>query len=161
MGRSLDVDWQDDADALRERYLESKDHQDRQRMQLLWLVRKGETLKDAAETVGAGYRTAQTWIGWYRSGGVEEVLSRRHGGSGGCTSRLSDEEEQALLEKAREGEVRTISDGVEWARSEADADYTYWGMRHVFERIGLTKKVPRPQSPKADEKEQEAWKKGT
>jgi transposase len=70
MARSLDVDWQDDAEALCQHYLESKDHQDRQRMQLLWLMRDGKTLKEAARTVGAGYRTAQNWIGWYRSGGA-------------------------------------------------------------------------------------------
>lgn len=161
MARSLDVNWQDDAQALRQHYLQSKDHQDRQRMQLLWLVRKGESLKDAAETVGAGYRTAQNWIDWYRSGGVAEVLSRRCGGShGGRQPDLSEEECEALVEKARRGEVRTISDGVEWARSEADVEYTYWGMRHVFERLDLKKKVPRPQAPKADPEEQNAWKKG-
>ena len=161
MARPLDVDWQDDEDALRACYKRQRDRQDRTRVHLLWLLRKGHSMKEAAEVVGTSYRTAGRWVDWYRSGGLGEVLSRRHGGSGGRTARLCDEEEQALLEKAREGEVRTIWDGVEWARSEADADYTYWGMRHVFERIGLTKKVPRPQSPKADREEQTAWKKGT
>ena len=79
------------------------------------------------------------------------MLSRRHGGSGGREPRLSEEEEQALLQKAREGKLRTIWDGVEWARSEADVEYSYWGMRHVFERLDLKKlelkkKVPRQQS---------------
>jgi hypothetical protein len=32
-------------------------------------------------------------------------------------------------------------------------------MRHVFERLDLKKKVPRPQAPKADPARQEAWKK--
>ncbi len=161
MARPLEVDWQDDAQTLRRHYLQSKDHQDRQRMQLLWLVRRGESLKDAALAVGASYRATQNWIGWYRFGGVEEVLSHRCGGShGGRSSDLSKKQEEALLEKARKGQVRTIFDGVEWARSEADVEYTYWGMRHVFERLDLKKKVPRPQAPKANSEEQEAWKKG-
>jgi molybdate transport repressor ModE-like protein len=161
MARSLDVDWQDDAGALRSCYKRQRDRQDRTRVHLLWLLRKGHSMKEAAEAVGVGYRTAGRWVEWYRSGGLEEVLSRRHGGSGGRPARLSESEQEALLEKARAGEVRTIWDGVEWAREQADAGYTYWGMRHVFERIGLSKKVPRPQSPKADPEEQSAWKKGT
>ena len=75
------------------------------------------------------------------------MLSRRHGGSGGRERRLSEAEEQALIQEAREGKLRTIWDGVEWAREEAGVEYTYWGMRHVFERLDLKKKVPRQQSP--------------
>ena len=80
------------------------------------------------------------------------MLSRRHGGSGGREPRLSEEEEQALIQEAREGKLRTIWDGVEWTQSEAGVEYSYWeysywGMRHVFDRLGLKKKVPRQQSP--------------
>lgn len=38
--------------------------------------------------------------------------------------------------------------------------YTYEGMRHVFGRLGLRKRVPRPRNPKARAEEQTAWKKG-
>ena len=61
--------------------------------------------------------------------------------------------------KAEAGELRTIRDGVEWAKSHG-VEYTYWGMRWVFGRLGLRKKVPRPRSPKASAEKQEAWKKG-
>jgi hypothetical protein len=33
-------------------------------------------------------------------------------------------------------------------------------MRHVFARLKLKKKVPRPKSPQASDEEQTAWKKG-
>jgi len=88
--------------------------------------------------VGKCYETVRRWTEWYRSGGLEEVLSRRHGGSGGRERRLSEDEEQALLERAREGKLRTIWDGVEWARSEAGVEYSYWGMRPLY----TTKKSP-------------------
>ena len=45
-------------------------------------------------------------------------------------------------------------------REEAGVEYTYWGMRHVFERLDLKKKVPREQFPDADPEKQEEWKKG-
>ena len=117
-------------------------------------------MSEVAENVGVCYESVRRWVDWYRSGGLEEVLSRRHGGSGGKKPRLSEEDREKLLEKAERGELRTISDGVRWAREEAGVEYTYWGMRHVFERLDLKKKVPRQQSPDADPERQEAWKKG-
>lgn len=160
MGRSLNVNWQHSKQQLRDRYLEETDHQDRTRLHALWLVRKGRAMSDVAETIGVCYESVRRWTQWYRSGGLEEVLSRRHGGSGGKESRLSAEDREKLLEKAERGELRTISDGVRWAREEAGVEYTYWGMRHVFDRLDLKKKVPRQQSPEADPEVQEAWKKG-
>ena len=47
-----------------------------------------------------------------------------------------------------------------WAREKWGVEYTYGGMRWVFARLGLRKKVPRPRCPQASEAEQEAWKKG-
>lgn len=160
MSRRLSIDWEDSEQTLQERYQQATDHQDRTRLQALWLLRKGRSLSEVASVVGVCYETVRRWTEWYRSGGLEEVLSRRHGGSGGRESRLSEKEEQALIEKARAGELRTIWDGVEWARSEAGVEYSYWGMRHVFDRLQLKKKVPRPQSEKADPEKQAAWKKG-
>lgn len=47
-----------------------------------------------------------------------------------------------------------------WAKESHQVVYTYLGMRWVFYRLGLKKKVPRPRSPKALAEEQEAWGKG-
>ena len=159
MGRRLSIEWEDSEKSLKGRYQRATDHQDRTRLQALWLLRKGRSLSDVASVVGTCYETVRRWTEWYRSGGLEEVLSRRHGGSGGREPRLSEEQQQALIGKAREGKLRTIWDGVEWARSEAGVAYSYWGMRHVFDRLDLKKKVPRQQSVGADPAEQEAWKK--
>ena len=160
MSRSLQVDWQHSEQTLKARYLKETDHQDRMRLHALWLTRKGRPMTEVAETMGVCYESVRRWVDWYRSGGVEEVLSRRHGGSGGRTPRLTEEQHEALRKKAERGELRTISDGVRWAREEAGVEYTYWGMRHVFERLDLKKNVPREQSPNADPEQQEAWKKG-
>lgn len=160
MGRPLKVDWQDSENALKKRYLNETDHQDRMRLHALWLVRKGRQMGEVAEIMGVCYESIRRWVDWYRTGGIEEVLAHRQGGSGGKEPRLSEEAREELLQKAERGELRTISDGVRWAREEAGVEYTYWGMRHVFERLDLKKKVPRRQSPDADPERQEAWKKG-
>ena len=160
MARKQKIEWQEDADELKVRYQQEKDAQKRTRLQALWLVRTGQPMSTVAPVVGVHYRTVQEWIAWYRVGGVAEMLKHKRGGHGGLKSRLTAEQETELVTKSKAGEIHTIWDGVEWAKNEHQVNYTYWGMRSVFQRLNLTKKVPRPKSPKAPEKDQEAWKKG-
>jgi transposase len=159
MARPLQIDWREDEQTRYRLYKREKDHQNRTRLQALWLLRPGRSMKEVAELVGVHYRTVQEWVAWYRAGGVSEVLQHRHGGHGGQERRLSEEQEAELQAKAEAGEIRTIQDGVEWAKTH-DVEYTYWGMRGVFARLGLKKKVPRPKSPQTSDEEQQAWKKG-
>ena len=159
MARKLQIDWHETEDELFRLYKQEKDRQNRTRLQALWLLRPGRAMKEVAGLVGVHYRTVQEWVAWYRKGGVDEVLQRRHGGHGGQERRLSEEQEAELKAQSEAGEVRTIHDGVAWAKARG-VDYTYWGMRWVFYRLGLKKKVPRPKAPQASAAEQEAWKKG-
>lgn len=160
MARQLQIDWQEDKQTLYELYKQEKDAQNRQRLQALWLLRPGRPMTEVARLVGVHYRTLQDWVVWYRQGGIAEVLSHRHGGHGGQERRLSPEQEAELIEKAEAGELGTIWDGVAWAREAHAVAYSYWGMRWVYARLELKKKVPRPKSPKASAEAQAAWKKG-
>ena len=160
MARQLQVEWQEDEETLYQLYKQEKDHQNRSRLQALWLLRRGERMKQVARSVGVHYRTVQEWVGWYRQGGVAEVLGHRHGGHGGRQRQLTAEQEAELKAKASAGEIRCIADGVRWAQEAHQVAYSYWGMRWVFARLGLKKKVPRPRNPKASEEAQTAWKKG-
>jgi transposase len=110
--------------------------------------------------VGVHYRTLQEWIAWYRQGGIDEVVAHRHGGHSAQERRLRAEQEAELKRKADAGEIRSIADGVKWAQESHQVTYSYWGMRHVFHRLQLKLKVPRPRNPKASAQEQETWKKG-
>jgi transposase len=110
--------------------------------------------------MGVHYRTIQRCVSWYRQGGLAEVLAHRHGGHGGPERRLMPEQEAELKAKTEAGEIRTIWDGIDWVQQMHQVKYTYWGMRGVFARLQLKKKVPRSRSPKASAAEQEAWKKG-
>lgn len=160
MARKMQIEWQDDVETLGAAYRNAKDTQDRQRLQALWLIRQGKAMAETAAIVGVHYRTVQEWVSWYRQGGIEEVLSHQHGGSRVHARRLSAAQETELKQKADAGEIRRIEDGVVWAQESHQVEYTYWGMRHVFARLGLRQKVPRPRNPQASEAEQEAWKKG-
>ena len=159
MPNQVQVEWQEDAEELKKLYLAEKDYQNRTRLQALWYLRQGRTVGAVAELIGKHPRTIQDWVAWYRKGGIAEVLKHRHGGYPGTEPRLTPQQESELRALAEKGEIRTVWDGVRWAK-EQQVTYTYWGMRHVFERLRLKKKVPRPRNPKASAQEQEAWKKG-
>jgi transposase len=160
MARKLQVEWRDDADRLAAQYRAEKTGAKRTRLHALWLIRQGKTMSETARLVGAHERTVQAWMDWYRAGGVAEVLAHTQGGHAGAGRRLSPAQEHALLTKAKAGEIRTIADGVAWAWTYCQVRYSYWGMRHVFARLKLRLKVPRPRNPKATAEMQEAWKKG-
>jgi transposase len=72
---------------------------------------------------------------------------------------LTSAQESALKALSEQGKMRTLWDGVQWAQ-EQGVTYSYWGMRHVFARLKLKKKVPRPRNPKASAIAQATWKKG-
>ena len=160
MARKLRIEWHEEVERLGALYQAEKDTQNRRRLHALWLVRQGRALTEVADIIGVDYRTLQEWLAWYRQGGVAAVLNHRHGGERARENRLSAEQEAELKAKADAGEVRRIADGVRWAQESHQVDYSYWGMRHVFARLRLRRKVPRPQNPKASELEQAAWKKG-
>jgi transposase len=155
----LQVEWQETVDELKALYKAQRDVQGRTRVQALWYLRQGHTVNAVAERIGTHARTIQDWVAWYRGGGVAEVLRHQHGGRRDTTTRMTCDQAEELVSLAEQGKIRTIGDGVEWAQAQG-VTYTYWGMRHVFERLRLKKKVPRPRNPQASAVEQEAWKKG-
>jgi transposase len=160
VARPFQIDWEEDEQRLYELYKQAKAHQNRTRLQALWLLRQGRPLRQVAEIVGVHYRTLQEWVTWYRQGGVTEVLRHWHGGHGGQERRLTSDQEAELKAKAASGEIRTIHEGVAWVKQSYGVEYSYWGMRWVFDRLELRPKVPRPRSPQASVPQQEAWKKG-
>ena len=66
MARKLQIDWQESEDELCRLYKQEKDHQNRTRLQALWLLRPERTMKEVAGLVGVHYRTVQEWVAWYR-----------------------------------------------------------------------------------------------
>lgn len=62
MARNLQIEWQEDANELKERYQKEKDHQKSTRLQALWLVRTGRPMSEVTPIVGVHYRTVQAWM---------------------------------------------------------------------------------------------------
>ena len=86
------VNWKESAEELHARYETERDVEARKRLGALWLVRRGESVGNAAESMGvSSRRTLTRWLSWYRRGGLEEVLSRVPGhGALGSECRLKE-----------------------------------------------------------------------
>ena len=78
----------------------------RTRLHALWLLRSGRQMGEVASVVGVHYRTLQKWVSWYRTGGVEEVLSHMMKGLGQPRF-LSEDQERELTEEVASGRFRT------------------------------------------------------
>lgn len=155
------VDWNESAEELYALYKAGRDVEARKRLGALWLLRRGESVSAAAEATGVSRRTLTRWLGWYRRGGLEEVLERVPGhGAVGSECRLSERQRELLFERASLGEFRTYEEARRWVEEEWGVKYRYKGMYALLARVGVRPKVPRPAAEKADPEAQEAWKRG-
>ena len=109
--------------------------------------------------VGVHYRTLQRWVPWYRTGGVEEVLSHRMKGLGQPRF-LSEDEERELTEEVASGRFRTGSEIREWIESAYGVSYRLGSVYSLLARLGCSPRVPRGLHEKADVRELESWKGG-
>lgn len=144
---------------LRLRYLRARDPRVRTRLHLLWRVRVGDHLKEAAAHVGVSERTAQLWIAQYRATGLRVLAApRRH--AGGRRSPLSADQWEQLRAHLREGTTRTAAQLAQWVQQTFGVRYRPRSLRYAVHRHRIRLKVPRPRHAKSDPDAQTAWKKG-
>jgi transposase len=159
-GRHIVVAWQHTADELRNRWEREQVPAGRKRLHGLWLLRTGHRVGQVAAVLGVHDRSVREWLAWYREGGLAPVLQRRRGGGRGQPSRLSATEETELVAEAAAGRFHAIAEACQWVAERYGKTYSYFGMRSVFRRLRIGKKVPRPLAQKASEEAQAAWEKG-
>lgn len=160
-GRIQPIEWHESAQELYDRYVAERDLARRQRLQVLWRVRRGQTATQTAQEAGVGLRTVTRWLDWYRAEGLDMVLRRVPGhGAPGSPGRLTSEQQAQLLEQTRTGAFRTYDEARTWVADTLGVPYSYQGMYSVLARLGVHPKVPRPLAAKADLAAQEAWQKG-
>jgi transposase len=160
-GRPFVVQWQESADELFARYRAELDGKRKVRWHALWLLETGVTLAETARLVGVAYRTVQTWVAWYRAGGLAEVAGHRHGGNQRVfVELLSPEQEAALLAQATEKGFVSQAAARQWVKEQWGIPLTRHQMDRLFRKLRLRRKVPRPRSNRADLEAQAAWKKG-
>ena len=159
MGRPLVVNWQEDAEALGALYRAERDYQIRPRLQALWLVRQGRSVRETARVVGTHERTVQQWLAWYRQDGLAGIRTHRRRGPGKLAW-LSAEQQSALVAEAAKGFFYTAQDAVTWVQEQFGVTYRLKGMYRLLARLQTHPKVPRPFNPNASPEQQAAWKGG-
>ena len=161
MSKPVAVAWAETAAELEAQYRTERDVERRKRLGALWLVCSGERVADAGRAVGVGGRTVERWLGWYRAGGLAEVLRRVPGhGSVGQPHRLTIEQQGGVLAHCAAGEFRTFEEARAWVQAEYGVRYRPAGLYTALHRLGVRPKVPRPVAARADPAAQEAWKSG-
>jgi transposase len=161
MSKPVGVEWRETAEELEEQYRRERNVERRKRLGALWRVRVGDRIPDAGRVVGVGSRTVDRWLGWYRSGGLAEVLRRVPGhGAVGQPHRLSAGQQQELLTHVAQGQFRTYEEARAWVETAYGVEYRPGGFSTTLHRLGVHPKVPRPVAEKADRAAQEAWRQG-
>jgi transposase len=150
----------DSEEALKARYLAEAHPRRRQWLHGLWLLRRGWRVDEVADAVGAGRRTVERWIDWYRhEGGVDGVLAHRQGGHGRPARLTADQQEQVATEVAT-GRFRTATEIGAWIADVFGVRYRPGGVTALLGRLRCHPKVPRPLHEQADPAAQAAWRRG-
>ena len=160
MGQGIQIEWEHSEAELRELYHAEKDVNRRSRYHALWLVRSGRSAQEVSDILDVHYRTLRRWLYWYRDGSLVEVENRLPGQAGGVEAYLSEAQEDQLRAAADAGQFHTARDIQNWIDDQWQIEYTHKGIYSLLERLDIVWKVPRPANPKADESQQDDWKKG-
>ena len=148
-------------DEIRERMVRSKEREQYQRWQSIFLTSKGLQSDIIAEYVGTTKGTVHQWVYQYNHGGPDGFVLQGRGGR--RFGFLNLEEEAKLLEsirpRAEKGRILNayaIKEQLEERLAKkVSKDYLY----DLLHRHKWRKVMPRPQHPKADKEKQEEFKK--
>jgi transposase len=132
-----------------------------QRLRMLRLLQSEEcpTLGEAARALGYSWRQCQRWFASYKKGGLEELLQSRVS-ERGRQELVTPEAFEDLQEAMKRGEIATISQADEFLRQRHGIEYAHPdGVGALLRRRKVKLKTGRPRHEKADQEEQEAFKK--
>jgi transposase len=147
----------EDADTLLSYERQATHHKERERLQLLRLLKSGQamTIPQAATLVGISRSTAQRHWRQYQSAGLEAMCALWYKGG---QSRLSAAALTQLEARCAEG-FTNLAAAVAWVHEMFAVSYTQAGLWALFQRLGYKRKTGRPQHYKQDPEAQAAFKK--
>jgi transposase len=132
-----------------------------QRVRMLRLLKSEEcrNLGEAALALGYSWRQCQRWFQSYQEGGLDELLKSRVG-ERGRQELVTPEAFEDLKEAMKKGQIATIGQADEFLRERHGIEYAHPdGVGQLLRRHKVKLKTGRPRHEKADQQEQEAFKK--
>lgn len=132
------------------------------RVRMLALLKSGDcsTVGEAVGTLGYSRRQGQRWLSAYKQGGIEELLTSRVE-ERGRAELVSEEAFSDLEEAMKRGEIATVAQAHEFLRSRG-VHYSHpESVGGLLRRRKVKLKSGRPRHEKADQKEQDAFKKSS
>ena len=159
-GRPLSIAWKHMAEEFYRLYKAEGDVHVAKRWQALWLLRQGERLVRVREIVGVTNKPIQGRVWWYEGGGIEEVARHRWGAPGVYVQAWMAKQEARILERAAGRGFCPIREAALWYEAEFGVKVSEAKMGYWVRKWGIKRKVPRPIAEKADERQQDEWKKG-
>lgn len=133
---------------------------DKERIQLLYLLKSGQapSVTQAAVILGRGRATLQRWLAKYETGGIEGLLERKPHLGAVCQIPLPAQAalQQRLASPEGFGSYREIQT---WLEQDYGHVMSYQGVHnHVRYRLRAKLKRPRPQSSRQDPQQQAFFK---
>ena len=132
-----------------------------QRVRMLRLLKSEEcrNLGEASQALGYSWRQCQRWFKSYQQGGLKELLRSRVG-ERGRQELVTPEAFEDLQEAMKKGQIATIGQADEFLRDRHGIEYAHPdGVGQLLRRRKVKLKTGRPRHEKADQDEQEAFKK--
>ena len=105
-----------------------------QRLQAIRLALEGqETYRRIAEIVRATSGTLCQWIGWFRQGGIAELLNHANGAGGGKVPRFNPQQWERFRAELAQGQWRTARDAQRWLQETLGLEIT---CKEVYRHLG-------------------------
>ena len=132
-----------------------------QRLQAIRLAMEGqETYQRIAGIVRTTTASLCQWIGWFRQGGIEELLGHANGAKGGKAPRFTPEQWELFRAELARGRWRTARDAQRWLREELGLVIARKEVYRHLGKLGARLKVGRRSHVKKDPVATEAFKCG-
>lgn len=150
------------------RYRKAKDPVLRSHYQILWLISEGKTTTRVIEATGYSRGWIHQLARRYNEGGPKALGDHRHQNPGARDRTLLNAEQQQELKEALKKpppdggmwNSRKVGEWIERKSGKALSRKKQSGWEYM-KRLGQSPKVPRPHHARADEHEQEAFKKSS
>ena len=119
-----------------------------------------ETYRRIAKIVRCSTGTLCQWIGWFRQGGLAELLGHANGASGGKAPRFSPEQWERFRAELAKGQWRTARDAQRWLKETLGLEIADKEVYRHLGKLGARLKVGRRSHARKDPVATEAFKTG-